>query len=92
MTQIKTYNETLSLINSDERFCSFQNFDPELLQDLEYFYELPEDVRKFCYSFTENGTEPYFNEVVDYVKTRIYQELDSSMPKKDNGKKQIAKV
>lgn len=68
------YQETLKLIQTDERFASFQNFDPELLQQLEYFDQLPEDVVSFCYSFTDNETEPYFEEVVQYVSKKAIKE------------------
>lgn len=68
------YKQTLAMITSDERFASFQNFDPELLENLEYFHELPSNVTKFCFSLNEEGGEPYFEEVVSYVKS--YAEIE----------------
>ena len=63
-----TYTQTLEKITTDERFASFQNFDPELLYTLEYFNEIPEDVIKYCFKWSNDQTEPYFEDVVRHVE------------------------
>ncbi|PRZ45344.1 hypothetical protein [Paraburkholderia fungorum] len=65
------YQETLAVIQADERFASLQNFDPELLEQLEYYGNLPRDVVMYCRHIDLNlETEPYFEHVVAYVQER----------------------
>lgn len=67
------YNEALIKITTDERFASFQNYDPELNNTIDWFSDLPDDVIRYCFDtgadFDE--TEPYFEEVVSYIKSRL---------------------
>lgn len=86
------YSEALNLITTDDKFASYQNFDPDLLKNLDYFAYLPADVVKFCYARTDEGTEPYFEEVVAFVKTRIYEEMQKAIPSNSTTKNEFMKV
>lgn len=69
-----TYTQTLGKITTDERFASFQNFDPELLCTLEYFNEIPEDVIEYCFRWSHDQTEPYFEDVRKHVEVLSFTE------------------
>ena len=69
-----TYTETLEKITTDERFASFQDFDPELLYTLEYFNEIPEDVIAYCFRWSHDQTEPYFEDVRKHVEVLSFTE------------------
>lgn len=63
--------ETMFTISKDEQFKASQNFDPDNLTYLAYFDKLPDQLIEFCFSLDENGTEPYFEDVLNFVLEKI---------------------
>lgn len=85
------YSETLNKIFHDTRFQSYQDFDPELLANLEYYQELPEDVKEFCSTPGTEGAEPYFNQVVDFVTRKAIEQRKNEITKALTQKPQTTK-
>ena len=69
--KVMNWGEVMFTIIEDERFGSYQNFDPELLERLEYFERLPKELIEFCFHSTPTETEPYFEDVLNFVLNKM---------------------
>lgn len=88
----RDYAQAILHMLNDPRFSSFQNYDPELLWQLKEFENFPEDLRDFCFSITDSGSEPYYEDVLSFGRLRYYTELERELKQSSRGKDKLVKV
>ncbi|XVJ95792.1 hypothetical protein NLY09_08990 (plasmid) [Burkholderia vietnamiensis] len=71
------YTKALATITADTRFGSLQDYDPELLEQLEYWNELPAELKAFCRTVDMRiGTEPYYEHVLYWLGVKSKAERE----------------
>lgn len=66
-----TWGQVMFTIMNDVNFENAQNGDPDFLMELDYFEKLPQELIDFCFYATAEQTEPYFEDVLSFVFSKM---------------------